>query len=115
MPERPQGLATIAIHAGEPEGGNAPLTTPIVQSTTYRFESAAQVQAYQRGEAGLYMYSRDENPTVRSAEEADPGLQGAGGAAPFGRRPGARPTPVLRVAAGRRAGPPPSAPSGGAL
>ena len=89
MPERPQGLATIAVHAGEPEGGNAPLTTPIVQSTTYRFESTAQVQAYQRGEGGLYMYSRDENPTVRAAEEAVARLAGAEGAILFASGMGA--------------------------
>jgi len=29
-------IATIAVHAGAPEGPNAPITTPIVQSTTFR-------------------------------------------------------------------------------
>jgi len=95
MPERPQGLATIAVHAGEPEGGNAPLTTPIVQSTTYRFESTAQVQAYQRGEGGLYMYSRDENPTVRAAEEAVARLAGAESAVLFASGMGAMTTALL--------------------
>jgi cystathionine beta-lyase/cystathionine gamma-synthase len=69
-------LATIAVHAGSPQGKNAPITTPIVQSTTFRFESAAAVQDYARGESGLYMYSRDENPTVRAAEEAVARLEG---------------------------------------
>src|SRR2546423_276740 len=95
MPERPQGIATIAVHAGVPEGGNSPLTTPIVQSTTYRFESAAQVQAYQRGEAGLYMYSRDENPTVRSAEEAVARLEGAEAAVLFASGMGAMTTALF--------------------
>src|SRR5437016_3036648 len=63
-------IATIAVHAGAPSGPNAPITTPIVQSTTFRFESAQAVQEYARGESGLYMYSRDENPTVRAAESA---------------------------------------------
>jgi len=63
-------IATLAAHAGTPEGANAPITTPIVQSTTFRFESAAAVQAYSRGQSGLYMYSRDENPTVGAAESA---------------------------------------------
>ena len=53
-------LATLSVHAGAPEGPNAPITTPIVQSTTFRFESAEAVQRYARGESGLYMYSRDE-------------------------------------------------------
>ncbi len=69
-------LATLAVHAGSPEGANAPLTTPIVQSTTFRFESAAAVQEYARGQSGLYMYSRDENPTVRAAEKAVAQLEG---------------------------------------
>src|SRR5438477_12337134 len=95
MPQRPQGLATIAVHAGLPEGGNAPLTTPIVQSTTYRFDSAAQVQAYQRGESGLYMYSRDENPTVRAAEEAVARIEGAEAAVLFASGMGAMTTALL--------------------
>jgi cystathionine beta-lyase/cystathionine gamma-synthase len=95
MPQRPHGIATIAVHAGVPAGGNAPLTTPIVQSTTYRFESAAQVQAYQRGEAGLYMYSRDENPTVRAAEEAVARLEGAETAILFASGMGAMTTALL--------------------
>jgi cystathionine beta-lyase/cystathionine gamma-synthase len=95
MPQRPQGLATIAVHAGVPEGGNSPLTTPIVQSTTYRFESVAQVQAYQRGEGGLYMYSRDENPTVRAAEEAVARLEGAEAAVLFASGMGAMTTALL--------------------
>src|SRR6266851_3199632 len=70
MPQPRAGLSTLAVHAGTPQGGNSPLTVPIVQSTTFRFESAAQVQEYARGSSGLFMYSRDENPTVRAAEEA---------------------------------------------
>ena len=72
------GLSTIAVHAGTPSGSNAPVTQPIVQSTTFRFESAAQVQDYAReaGSSPLYMYSRDENPTVRAAEQAVAQLEG---------------------------------------
>jgi len=83
------------VHAGVPEGGNSPLTTPIVQSTTYRFESAAQVQAYQRGEGGLFMYSRDENPTVRAAEEAVARIEGAEAAVLFASGMGAMTTALL--------------------
>jgi methionine-gamma-lyase len=66
-----------------------------VQSTTYRFESVAQVQAYQRGEGGLYMYSRDENPTVRAAEEAVARLEGAEAAILFASGMGAMTTALL--------------------
>src|SRR3954470_20748995 len=95
MREPRRGIATVAVHAGAPEGGNAPLTTPIVQSTTYQFESVAQVQAYQRGESGLYMYSRDENPTVRAAEAALTHLEGAEAAVLFASGMGAMPPALL--------------------
>lgn len=82
-------LATLAAHAGSPEGRNAPLTTPIVQSTTFRFESAAAVQEYARGKSGLYMYSRDENPTVRAAEQAVAQLESGEACVLFGSGMGA--------------------------
>src|SRR5256885_12220355 len=89
------GLSTLAVHAGTPQGANAPLTVPIVQSTTFRFESAAQVQEYARGSSGLFMYSRDENPTVRAAEEAVARLEGAESAVVFGSGMGAMTTALM--------------------
>src|SRR5712691_8255204 len=82
-------IDTIAVHAGSPEGANAPLTTPIVQSTTFRFESAAAVQRYARGDSGLYMYSRDENPTVHAAEAAVAALENGEACVLFGSGMGA--------------------------
>lgn len=75
-----RGFSTLAVHAGSPSGSNAPLTAPLVQSTTFRFDGVAQLEQYARagsGESRLYMYSRDENPTVRAAEEALAQLEGA--------------------------------------
>jgi methionine-gamma-lyase len=82
-------LATLAVHAGTPEGANAPVTVPIIQATTFRFESSAAVERYQRGESGLFMYSRDENPTVRAAEEAVAQLEGGESCALFASGMGA--------------------------
>src|SRR5712692_5195228 len=82
-------IDTIAVHAGSPQGANAPLTTPIVQSTTFRFESAAAVQRYARGDSGLYMYSRDENPTVHAAEAAVAALENGEACVLFGSGMGA--------------------------
>jgi cystathionine beta-lyase/cystathionine gamma-synthase len=90
-------LATIAVHAGAPEGANAPLTTPIVQSTTFRFESAEAVQRYSRGESGLFMYSRDENPTVRAAEDAVAQILGAESCMLFGSGMGAMTAAVMAL------------------
>jgi methionine-gamma-lyase len=86
---RAMKIATLAAHAGSPDGANAPLTTPIVQSTTFRFESAEAVQRYGRGGSGLYMYSRDENPTVRAAEHALASIEGAPACALFASGMGA--------------------------
>jgi cystathionine beta-lyase/cystathionine gamma-synthase len=93
-------LATVAVHAGAPQGANAPITTPIVQSTTFRFESAEAVQQYARGEGGLYMYSRDENPTVRAAEEAMAALEGADSCVLFGSGMGAMTAAVMALVSG---------------
>src|SRR5215470_5237246 len=93
-------IATVAVHAGSPEGANAPITTPIVQSTTFRFESAEAVQRYARGEGGLYMYSRDENPTVRAAEQAVAQLEGAEACVLFGSGMGAMTSAVMALASG---------------
>jgi cystathionine beta-lyase/cystathionine gamma-synthase len=93
-------IATLAAHAGSPEGANAPVTTPIVQSTTFRFESAEAVQRYARGEGDLYMYSRDENPTVRAAEQALARLEGAESCIVFGSGMGAMTAAVMAVVSG---------------
>ena len=93
-------IPTIAVHAGAPEGANAPITTPIVQSTTFRFESAEAVQRYSRGEGGLYMYSRDENPTVRAAEEAMARLEGGEACVLFGSGMGAMSAAVMALVSG---------------
>src|SRR3954451_21425253 len=93
-------LATVAVHAGSPHGANAPVTVPIVQSTTFRFESAAAVQRYGRGESGLYMYSRDENPTVRAAEEAVARLEGGDSCVLFASGMGAITAAVMALVSG---------------
>jgi len=93
-------IATLAAHAGAPEGRNAPVTVPIVQSTTFRFESAEAVQRYGRGESGLYMYSRDENPTVRAAEEAVARLEGGESCVLFGSGMGATTAAVMALVSG---------------
>jgi cystathionine beta-lyase/cystathionine gamma-synthase len=56
------------------------LTLPIYETTTYVFESAAQVAAYNEGRTRKYLYSRYENPTIRSVERTLAALEGAEGA-----------------------------------
>ena len=64
------GPATQLIHAGETDHGvPVPLTTPIYETTTFVFENAEEVAAYNSGRSAKYLYSRYTNPTVISAEE----------------------------------------------
>lgn len=64
------GFATELIHAGEADTGVAtPLTTPVYETTTFLFENAQGVLAYNEGRSTRYLYSRYENPTVVSVEQ----------------------------------------------
>jgi cystathionine beta-lyase/cystathionine gamma-synthase len=54
-----------------------PLTVPIYETTTFVFESAAEVVAYNNGESPKYLYSRYGNPTVASVEQVLARLDGA--------------------------------------
>lgn len=64
-----RGIGTRAVHgAKDPRPG--PLTTPIVQSSTFVFGSSAEMRRYLEGSEDLYLYSRYENPTLRELEHA---------------------------------------------
>ncbi|HVC20811.1 MAG TPA: aminotransferase class I/II-fold pyridoxal phosphate-dependent enzyme [Vicinamibacterales bacterium] len=64
-----RGPSTEIIHSGEGEiGVPVPLTTPIYETTTFVFESAAEVRAFNEGRSAKYLYSRYANPTIVSAE-----------------------------------------------
>jgi cystathionine beta-lyase/cystathionine gamma-synthase len=73
--------ATDVIYAAEGVGGEAvPLTTPIYETTTFVFESAAEVRDYNEGRSGKYLYSRYANPTVTAVERTVAKIEGAEGA-----------------------------------
>jgi cystathionine beta-lyase/cystathionine gamma-synthase len=54
-----------------------PLTVPVFETTTYVFDSAEQVRAYNEGRTGKYLYTRYGNPTVTAVEEKLAKLEGA--------------------------------------
>jgi cystathionine beta-lyase/cystathionine gamma-synthase len=61
--------ATDLIHAGAPEPlSAAPLTPPIYETSTFVFDNAAEVVAYNEGRSAKYLYSRYGNPTLASVE-----------------------------------------------
>jgi cystathionine beta-lyase/cystathionine gamma-synthase len=91
-----KGPATELIHAGETDRGDvAPLTTPIYETTTFVFDSAAQVLDYNEGRSDKYLYSRYTNPTVVSAERKIAALDRAERALLFGSGQGATTTILL--------------------
>ena len=59
------------------------LTTPIYETTTFVFESAAEVQRYAEGNSDKYLYSRYANPTVEAVESTIATLEGADAARVF--------------------------------
>jgi cystathionine beta-lyase/cystathionine gamma-synthase len=69
--------ATELIQGGQLDRSAAvPLTVPIYETTTFVFESAAEVAAYNNGESPKYLYSRYGNPTVASVEQVLARLDG---------------------------------------
>lgn len=64
-----KGPATELIHAGRIDTSAAvPLTPPLYETTTFVFESAEEVVAYNEGRSSKFLYSRYANPTIVSVE-----------------------------------------------
>ena len=88
--------ATDLIHAGEvsPMPAN-PLTTPIYETTTFVFDSAQEVIAYNEGRSAKYLYSRYGNPTAISVEQKVAALDRAEAALVFSSGMGATTTILM--------------------
>ena len=71
--------ATRIIHAGGTvdTGATPSLTTPIYETSTFVFDSVADVIKYQEGTLDGYLYSRYENPTVVAVEQKLAAVDGA--------------------------------------
>jgi cystathionine beta-lyase/cystathionine gamma-synthase len=69
---------TEVLHAGEGARPDAtPLTTPVYATSTFVFANAAELEAYQEGRSGKYIYTRYANPTVQAVEAKIALLEGA--------------------------------------
>jgi cystathionine beta-lyase/cystathionine gamma-synthase len=91
-----KGPATELIHAGETEtSAPAPLTTPIYETTTFVFDNAQEVVAYNEGRSNKHLYSRYTNPTVIAAEKKLAALDRAESALVFSSGQGATSTILL--------------------
>lgn len=91
-----KGSSTELIHAGESDIGDAvPLTTPIYETSTFVFENAAEVAAYNQGKSTKYLYSRYANPTIVSVERKLAALERAESALLFSSGQGATTTILM--------------------
>jgi cystathionine beta-lyase/cystathionine gamma-synthase len=91
-----RGAATELIHAGEIDrSAVAPLTTPIYETTTFVFDSADEVVAYNQGRSHRHLYSRYTNPTVIAAERKLAALDRADAALLFSSGQGATTTVLM--------------------
>jgi cystathionine gamma-synthase/methionine-gamma-lyase len=93
--------ATQLIHAGDGQPAASPLTTPIYETSTFVFENAEEVRAYNEGRSSKYLYSRYGNPTVTSVEQKLAVIDGAERALLFSSGMGATTTTLMaHLAAG---------------
>lgn len=72
--------ATKCLHAGYSPKNGEPRVVPIVQSTTYVYDSTAEVARLFNLEQSGFFYSRIGNPTVDAVEQKIAALEGGVGA-----------------------------------
>jgi cystathionine beta-lyase/cystathionine gamma-synthase len=93
-----KGPATELIHAGETDLCAAvPLTTPIYETTTFVFDAAQEVLAYNEGRSQKYLYSRYSNPTIVSVEKKLAAIDRAEAALAFSSGMGATTTILMAL------------------
>lgn len=93
-----KGPSTEIIHGTQGAARHAhPLTLPIYETTTFLFDSAAEVRAYAEGRSEKFLYSRYANPTVQAVEQTLAALEGAETALLFGAGMAAATTALLAL------------------
>jgi O-acetylhomoserine (thiol)-lyase len=71
---------TKCLHSGYTPGNTEPLVLPIVQSTTYAYETAEEISSVFDEPTKSLIYSRFANPTVMAVEAKIADLEGGVGA-----------------------------------
>lgn len=69
MDPKKLSLSTKAIHGTKLYPHKGPVSLPIYQTSTYRFDNSDDPVRYANGDASVYVYSRYHNPTVHDVEE----------------------------------------------
>ncbi|MBI4810359.1 MAG: aminotransferase class I/II-fold pyridoxal phosphate-dependent enzyme [Ignavibacteriales bacterium] len=62
-------LSTKSIHGKHPHAFKGPVTFPIYQTSTYRFENSNDAIRYAHGDSNVLVYTRYHNPTVNEVED----------------------------------------------
>jgi methionine-gamma-lyase len=86
MKKSPSGklsLSTRAIHGDNLFAFKGPVTTPIYQTSTYRFENSNDAVRYAKGDPSVYVYTRYHNPTTDAVEAKIATMYGCEGAGLF--------------------------------
>ncbi len=90
------GDSTRSVHGTEEaDKQTGSVTTPIYQTATFAFTKAEEVVKAAKGESSSYVYSRWDNPTVKTLETKLADLEGAEDAAFFSSGMGAISTSVI--------------------
>jgi cystathionine beta-lyase/cystathionine gamma-synthase len=90
-------LATRAIHGNKLYAYKGPVSTPIYQTSTYRFESSEEAIRFAKGDPSVYVYTRYHNPTVHDVEEKIALMERGEAAALFSSGMAAITTAILSV------------------
>jgi methionine-gamma-lyase len=90
-------LSTKAIHGDKLYAYKGPVSFPIYQTTTYRFDSSEDAIRYAKGDPSVYVYTRYHNPTVHDVETKLSLMEGAESAALFSSGMAAITTAILTV------------------
>jgi O-acetylhomoserine (thiol)-lyase len=80
MTKHKHHIATLAVQAGYEPKNTEPRVPSIVQSTTYKFDTAEQIGDVFDLKDSAHIYSRISNPTVAQLEEKINALEGGTGA-----------------------------------
>jgi methionine-gamma-lyase len=76
-------LSTRAIHGDKLYAYKGPVSLPIYQTSTYRFDTSEDAIRYAKGDPSVYVYTRYHNPTVHDVETKLALMEGAESAALF--------------------------------
>lgn len=90
-------LSTRAIHGNKLYAYKGPVSLPIYQTSTYRFESSDDAIRYAKGDPSVYVYTRYHNPTVHDVEEKLALMENAESAALFSSGMAAISTAIMAI------------------